>query len=80
MFNIEFWERIRLQPLDFDGLSYSIYQAFDMDGNRHMEHLVHWEKQNARPGSKAHGFTQERKDKKQNLPSRLVKTSWISIG
>jgi hypothetical protein len=38
-FNIELCEKFRLKPLDFDGYSDSIYQPFDLDGNRHMDYL-----------------------------------------
>ncbi|MBN2282762.1 MAG: transglutaminase family protein [Deltaproteobacteria bacterium] len=38
-FNIELCERFRIAPLDFDGRSDSIYQPFDLEGNRHMEYL-----------------------------------------
>ena len=38
-FNIELCEKFRLRPLDFDGLSDSIYHPFDLDGNRHMDYL-----------------------------------------
>jgi len=38
-FNIELCERFRIQPLDFDGRSDSIYHPLDQNGNRHMEYL-----------------------------------------
>ena len=38
-FNIELCEKFRLKPLEFDGLSDSIYHPFDLDGNRHMDYL-----------------------------------------
>ena len=38
-FNIELFERFRIQPLDFDGRSDAIYHLFDLNGNRHMEYL-----------------------------------------
>lgn len=38
-FNIELCERFSLVPLDFDGKDDSIYQAFDLKGNRHMEYI-----------------------------------------
>jgi transglutaminase-like putative cysteine protease len=38
-FNIELCERFGLLPLDFDGLSDSIYHPFDKAGNRHMEYV-----------------------------------------
>ncbi len=40
-FNIELCERFRLQPLEFDGRSDSIYHPFDLEGNRHMEYLAY---------------------------------------
>ena len=38
-FNIELCERFGLLPLEFDGVSDSIYHPFDKAGNRHMEYL-----------------------------------------
>jgi transglutaminase-like putative cysteine protease len=38
-FNIELCRKFALQPLEFDGLSDSIYHPFDLNGNRHMEYL-----------------------------------------
>jgi len=38
-FNIELCEKFRLKPLEFDGKTDSIYHAFDLEGNRHMEYL-----------------------------------------
>jgi transglutaminase-like putative cysteine protease len=38
-FNIELCEKFRLKPLEFDGTADSIYHAFDMHGNRHMEYI-----------------------------------------
>jgi len=38
-FNIELCERFGLLPLEFDGLSDSIYHPFDRSGQRHMEYL-----------------------------------------
>ena len=38
-FNIELCERFGLLPLDFDGLTDSIYHPFDKAGNRHMEYV-----------------------------------------
>jgi transglutaminase-like putative cysteine protease len=38
-FNVELCEKLRLAPLDFDGLRDSIYHPFDLGGNRHMEYL-----------------------------------------
>ncbi len=39
-FNIELCEKLRLQPLDFDGTADSIYHPFDLQGQRHMEYLA----------------------------------------
>ncbi len=39
-FNIELCERFGLLPLEFDGVSDSIYHPFDRAGNRHMEYLL----------------------------------------
>lgn len=39
-FNIELCHKLRLQPLEFDGASDSIYHPFDLDGQRHMEYLA----------------------------------------
>ena len=38
-FNIELCERFRIKPLEFDGLTDSIYHPFDLEGQQHMEHL-----------------------------------------
>jgi transglutaminase-like putative cysteine protease len=38
-FNLSLCERFRLAPLEFDGRSDSIYHAFDLVGNRHMEYV-----------------------------------------
>ena len=38
-FNIELCEKFRLLPLDFDGVSDSLYHPFDAAGNRHMEYV-----------------------------------------
>ena len=38
-FNIELCERFGLLPLEFDGVSDSIYHPFDRSGQRHMEYL-----------------------------------------
>ena len=38
-FNIELCERFGLLPLEFDGMSDSIYHPFDRAGNRHMEYV-----------------------------------------
>ncbi|GAC1619802.1 MAG: transglutaminase family protein [Nevskia sp.] len=38
-FNIELCTRFRLKPLEFDGRADSIYHAFDLSGQRHMEYL-----------------------------------------
>ena len=39
-FNIELCQKLRLQPLEFDGTTDSIYHPFDLDGQRHMEYLA----------------------------------------
>lgn len=38
-FNLSLCEKFKLLPLDFDGLSDSIYHPFDASGNRHMEYV-----------------------------------------
>ena len=38
-FNIELCEKFSIKVLDFDGTRDSIYQPFDLKGNRHMEYL-----------------------------------------
>jgi transglutaminase-like putative cysteine protease len=38
-FNIEMCEKFGLLPLEFDGREDSLYQPFDVEGNRHMEYL-----------------------------------------
>ena len=38
-FNIELCTRFGLKPLDFDGVTDSIYHPFDLAGNRHMEYV-----------------------------------------
>lgn len=38
-FNIQLCERFGLLPLEFDGISDSIYHPFDTSGNRHMEYI-----------------------------------------
>ena len=38
-FNLSLCQKFGLLPLDFDGLSDSIYHAFDASGNRHMEYI-----------------------------------------
>lgn len=38
-FNIELCEKFGLRPLEFDGREDSLYHAFDVAGNRHMEYL-----------------------------------------
>ena len=38
-FNIELCQKFGLLPLDFDGLSDSIYHPFDASGQRHMEYV-----------------------------------------
>jgi transglutaminase-like putative cysteine protease len=39
-FNLALCERFGLHPLEFDGVSDSIYHPFDRAGNRHMEYLL----------------------------------------
>lgn len=39
-FNIELCERFGLHPLEFDGVTDSIYHPFDRSGNKHMEYLA----------------------------------------
>jgi transglutaminase-like putative cysteine protease len=39
-FNIELCERFGLHPLEFDGVSDSIYHPFDRAGNKHMEYVA----------------------------------------
>jgi transglutaminase-like putative cysteine protease len=39
-FNIELCERFGLHPLEFDGVSDSIYHPFDRSGNKHMEYML----------------------------------------
>jgi len=38
-FNIELCEKMGLLPLEFDGLTDSLYHPFDRDGRAHMEYL-----------------------------------------
>jgi transglutaminase-like putative cysteine protease len=38
-FNIELCRKFRLLPLEFDGLTDSLYHPFDEEGNRHMEYV-----------------------------------------
>jgi len=33
-------EKFRLKPLEFDGREDSIYHAFDLDGQQHMEYVT----------------------------------------
>jgi transglutaminase-like putative cysteine protease len=40
-FNKELTERFGLKPLDWDGVSDSIYHPFDLGGRRHMEYLAY---------------------------------------
>lgn len=40
-FNIELCEKFRFKPLEFDGLTDSVYHPFDLEGNKHMEYLKH---------------------------------------
>jgi len=39
-FNIELCEKFGLKPLEFDGHTDSLYHAFDLVGNQHMEYLL----------------------------------------
>ena len=39
-FNLSLCQKFGLRPLDFDGESDSIYHAFDVAGNRHMEYVA----------------------------------------
>lgn len=39
-FNIELCSKFGLAPLDFDGREDSIYQPYDLSGNRHMEYVL----------------------------------------
>ena len=38
-FNVELTEKFGLKPLDWDGVTDSIYHPFDLSGRRHMEYL-----------------------------------------
>ena len=38
-FNIELCEKYRLRPLEFNGITDSIYHPFDLEGKMHMEYL-----------------------------------------
>ncbi|MDH3624121.1 MAG: transglutaminase family protein [Myxococcales bacterium] len=38
-FNIELCDRFRIKPLEFDGLTDSIYHPCDLEGRKHMEYL-----------------------------------------
>ena len=38
-FNKSLTDKFRLKPLEFDGISDSIYHPFDLAGNKHMEYL-----------------------------------------
>jgi transglutaminase-like putative cysteine protease len=40
-FNKELTERFGLKPLEWDGVSHSIYHPFDLSGRRHMEYLAY---------------------------------------
>src|SRR6478609_11491944 len=40
-FNRELTEKFGLKPLDWDGVSDSIYHPFDLSGRRHMEYLAY---------------------------------------
>ncbi len=39
-FNIELCEKFRVKPLEFDGVTDSIFHPFDADDRRHMEYLA----------------------------------------
>lgn len=39
-FNIELCQKLGLRPLEFDGVTDSIYHPFDLSGQRHMEYLA----------------------------------------
>lgn len=39
-FNVELCRKMNLAPLEFDGLSDSVFHAFSADGSRHMEYLT----------------------------------------
>jgi len=39
-FNLGLCQKFGLKPLDFDGMSDSIYHPFDLAGNRHMEYVA----------------------------------------
>jgi len=39
-FNLSLCERFGLHPLEFDGITDSIYHPFDQEGRRHMEYLA----------------------------------------
>lgn len=39
VFNIQLCQKLKMMPLEFDGLTDSIMQACDAQGNRHMEYL-----------------------------------------
>jgi len=38
-FNLSLCEKFQLKPLEFDGISDSLYHQFDQQGNRHMEYV-----------------------------------------
>lgn len=38
-FNLSLCEKFNLKPLEFDGITDSLYHEFDNDGNRHMEYV-----------------------------------------
>jgi hypothetical protein len=38
-FNVELCEKMGLLPLEFDGLSDSLYHPFDREGRQHMEYI-----------------------------------------
>ena len=39
-FNLSLCEKFKVKPLEFDGLSDSIFHPFDEEGHKHMEYLV----------------------------------------
>ncbi|MGH9765444.1 MAG: transglutaminase-like domain-containing protein [Blastocatellia bacterium] len=40
-FNIELCEKFRLLPIEFDGLTDSLYHPYDAEGRRHMEYVAY---------------------------------------
>lgn len=39
-FNIALCEKIKVNPLDFDGINDAIFHPFDREGRRHMEYVT----------------------------------------